>query len=401
MRRAHAVLALLSVITALYFIFEYPLNVVTPFLNRFLEVRIPSPFYILVVGRDRNIEGTSRSDVIIILKLDHKDGKIGVANIPRDLIWNGRKVNSYYAEGGIDLLKKVVEEIANIHIHRYAIFDYESFKTLGDALGPIRVVVKQPMDYYDAVQDLRINFKPGVYYLNGQQLLAYVRYRKGGLGDLDRIRRQREVLKILVYKLMSEDVSEIAKIYSTLSEKIKTDLTVEEIFRIALDYRKGYKMSFLSFPSVLTDDGMLLPDKKRLEDFRAALKKEEELSEHEILRVVLVNAKKRKTKIFQPIEEARWKKIIGYRPVQFVWEDLGQHISGSVAYVTSRDERVYKKLASMLEKLYPHRDFKIYKVASLEKLEDYYKFISLMASKRKYPAYPIDAIVLLGDVQVP
>ncbi len=389
---------LLSVIIALYFLFRYPIDLLAPYISKLLSTTLKSPLYVLVVGRDKNIEGTTRSDVIVLIRLDHENAHIGIANIPRDLIWKGKKINSYFAEGGVKLLKKEVEKLVGVAIDRYAVFDYESFKILGSELGPIKVVVKEPMEYYDAVQDLKINFSPGIYSLNGEQLLAYVRYRKGGLGDLDRIRRQKDVLRKLVSRLMNSGIEKIAQIYSKLSSKIETNLSSYELFYLAVKYKSGYKMEFLSFPSLLTDDGYLVINQSRLPIFKKALQGTEEFTKHEIIRVVLVNAKKRKTKMFQPIEEARWKKLVGFTPVQYVWEELGQHIIGSVAFVTSRDEKICRKIEEILKKLYTKRNFSIFWTGRLERLDEYYHYISLMSSARKYPRYPIDAIVVLGDL---
>ncbi|MFN3282747.1 MAG: LCP family protein, partial [Pseudothermotoga sp.] len=150
-----------------------------------------NPYCLLVVGTDAVIEKTVRTDAIMIVIIDHQLGKILITNVPRDLLIGKNKVNSLYEKSGMNGLQETLKQLVSIEFDGYAIIDYSVFKYLGDKLGPIEIQVKEPMKYVDTVQNLHIDFQPGVYQMKGDELLAYIRYRREAMGDLARIERQK------------------------------------------------------------------------------------------------------------------------------------------------------------------------------------------------------------------
>ncbi len=390
-------LFLLILVCVVYLILVYPVRILDKLFVNVKNVSLPEKFYFLIVGQDRNIQGTVRSDVIIIGYVNLKDKKFVLSNIPRDLVVGDHKINYYFSEGGVEPLKKKIGELLGISVKYHLILDYKSFEILGDLLGPVEIVVKEPMFYYDAVQDLKISFSPGIYKLYGKELLAYIRYRKGGLGDLERIKRQREIIQMLLEKALSKDLMELVRIYSEVSPYIETDFSIYEILHLALIFRKSFKLNFVNFPVYLSEDGNIYVERKKIGEFLKNLESgmyEEVLN----LKILLVNAKREKTRMFQPVEEARWKKIAGFTPVQYIWEDFGQIYKGSVVFVTTKSSEKKKKIEELLKKLYPHRKFKVLWTGYLQGGKEYFQYVELFSSHRKYLKYPIDALVILGEL---
>ena len=387
-----------SIVVGVLLLFVIPGYLLRLAVNKITSVDLPSPLYVLVIGRDEVIQRTTRSDVIMIAALDIEKGKVVLTNVPRDLLHNGKKMNYYFAEGGVPLLSKAISNLCGIPVDYYLVVDYRTFKYLGDALGPIEVVVKTPMKYYDKAQNLNIDFSPGVYKLNGPQLLAYIRYRKGGLGDLDRIRREKEVVLEFMKRIKYVDMKTLLDIAGYLKKNIETNFDMYQLVYLALRFRKNFKLSFATFPTKLLDNGNLIVDQHKLKTFIKELRTLSISSENQIPRILLVNGKKSKTKVFQPIEEARWKKIAGFTPVEYLWEDIGLSYHGSVAFITTKKSSIYNKIRSLLVKLYPHRKFIFLWSAYSQDIRDYYKLVIAMAKNRKYLDYPIDAVVILGEI---
>ena len=390
------VVALTAVILSIALMISIPL-IPGFMISRLLNgVSLEDPAYFLVVGRDRTIEGTTRADVIMVVGVDFRNRRSVILSVPRDLEYGGRRINSLFNDG-IDALKVAVENITGVKIWRYAVFDYESFKTLGDELGPIRVTVRQPMNYVDEVQNLRINFLPGVHELSGEELLAYIRYRKGGMGDLDRLRRQKEVFHEIVRRALSTDISKLLKIYSKLLESIETDISMGEFAMMALKLRRGLSFSFLQLPVKPTESGMVEIAMSKIDGIRRALAEVKVVQEERKYRIILFNAKKNKSRYFWPIEEKRWLLSVGFKPSEIVWEDTGVVMDGSILLVCTKNSKAKKELEEIVKRVYPHRDFTVRWTAYLDGADLYYHLKESALKIRKF-LEEADALVVLGEV---
>jgi LCP family protein required for cell wall assembly len=107
-------------------------------------------------------------------------------------------ISSAYAAGGPTLLVRTVEQLTALRIDHFALMDFAGFKDITDAVGGIDVRIAK------ATGDNRGSFPAGLNHLDGDQALVYVRqrYNLPG-GDLDRVRRQQNVIKALMAKAAS------------------------------------------------------------------------------------------------------------------------------------------------------------------------------------------------------
>jgi anionic cell wall polymer biosynthesis LytR-Cps2A-Psr (LCP) family protein len=123
--------------------------------------------------------------------------------VPRDL-WCGRdrrRINAAYAHGGHDTLVAALEEHGIEVRHSICLRPDGIRSALGDT--PIKVPVREPMEFRYAGQWMR--FEPPVEELSGERLHAWIgaRLRRdqappGWLPDLDRIRRQQELIAVML-----------------------------------------------------------------------------------------------------------------------------------------------------------------------------------------------------------
>lgn len=136
-----------------------------------------------------------RTDTIMILSIP-PGGKPALISVPRDsyvpIPGHGtNKINAAYAFGGPELLVQTVEQNTGLRIDAYTEIGFGGFVNVIDALGGIEMCLPKAIKDKDSHLDL----PKGCQNLDGKNALGYVRMRKADpLGDLGRVKRQREML---------------------------------------------------------------------------------------------------------------------------------------------------------------------------------------------------------------
>lgn len=150
------------------------------------------------------------ADVIMILRVDPRDGSARLLSIPRDtrlaVAPDGgmERVNTAIAgtEGPQNLVRTIKQNFG-ISIDNYVEIDFQSFRDLVEVLGGVPVYFATPVR--DTKTGLVVN-APGCIMLDPAQALAYARSRHfeyqvdgeweiDGSGDLGRITRQQDFIK--------------------------------------------------------------------------------------------------------------------------------------------------------------------------------------------------------------
>jgi LCP family protein required for cell wall assembly len=134
-------------------------------------------------------------------------GGTTLVSLPRDsyvpIAGHGsNKLNAAFAFGGPQLLVRTVEQATGVHIDHYAEVGFGGFVGVVDAVGGVRLCIKEPMKDHKA----GLNLKKGCQTLNGGQALGYVRTRASARADLDRVARQRQFFSALISKATSPGV---------------------------------------------------------------------------------------------------------------------------------------------------------------------------------------------------
>ena len=218
---------------------------------------------ILLVGLDSAAEN---SDVMLIVSVDQKNWRIVLTSVMRDSYTYmstpvgemTAKMNAAYANGGIKCLVETLENSYKIKLDHYVSVNFESFIEVVDALGGIKVPVKQ----YEMREMNRVARNEGYQILNeygdevllnGQQALMYCRIRKCDTdGDVSRTRRQRQFVSSLIAETKELSVSQATSIINTLRKYVKTDCSTTDIISLATKAIKNkwydYEISTLTFP---------------------------------------------------------------------------------------------------------------------------------------------------------
>ena len=198
------------------------------------------PFYVLIVGSDaRETVAGARGDVMILARVDAKNGVVHLVSIPRDTIViadGGRemKINASFAYGGASGAVKYVSEFAGVPISHYVEIDFEGLVSVIDALGGVWV------DVPEAFSARGYSFDAGPQLLDGEQALVYARERYSfSGGDFTRAQSQRQIVKGVIDKVLQASPADIPGIVQELAGMVTTDYHVTELVKLALAFRES------------------------------------------------------------------------------------------------------------------------------------------------------------------
>ena len=153
----------------------------------------------------------SRSDTIMVLRLDPVTKAAAVLSFPRDLYVDipGRakdRINTAYQKGQYDLMAATLDDNFGVRVDHFVQIDFCAFKTIVDAVGGVSVPFEQPVR--DANTGLAITETGGACHsFVGDEALAYVRsrhlqyldadgrWKDDGTSDFGRITRQQDFLR--------------------------------------------------------------------------------------------------------------------------------------------------------------------------------------------------------------
>lgn len=202
---------------------------------------------VLLFGVD-SVDGTHRSDTIIVLGINPAKARVSMLSVPRDtrVVINGRsrKINEILPRYGVSALRSLIEDLLQIQISRYVEVSFQSFINIVDILGGLEIKVEKPMHYDDNWGKVHIHFDPGLQTLDGRQALNYVRFRADANADLGRIKRQQAFMKVLLEKVMTPaTVVKLPQIVNQVFEHVKTDFSVPEVFTLIKGF-ESFKVSF-------------------------------------------------------------------------------------------------------------------------------------------------------------
>ncbi|NCD16922.1 MAG: LytR family transcriptional regulator, partial [Actinobacteria bacterium] len=173
------------------------------------------PVNVLVLGSDSRISagdpsqwayGAQRTDAIMIVQVSGDREDAFVMSIPRDSWvpipgYGMAKINAAFSYGGPALMIQTVEDLTGVYIDHFAVTDFESFATITDALGGVR------MNLPNGLSGNGVNLAPGEHVLNGEQALVYVRqrYNLSG-GDFSRVQRQQNWMRGIMREVFEQEI---------------------------------------------------------------------------------------------------------------------------------------------------------------------------------------------------
>lgn len=366
------------------------------FFLRIFIVPTEDPVNVLVLGLDKDQSGTRRTDVILIASLDLKTKKMLMSSIPRDLMIDGKKINSFYQVEGIEGLKKRIENLTGLNIKRYVIVDYEIFKFLGDELGPIDVFVDRPMHYVDTAQGLEIDFSPGYYKMKGEELLAYLRFRKTAEGDIGRLDKQKVIIEKLAQKALKKDVFSLTELYREIRKRTDFNIEIGELVYMFSKIKTDFSIESISFPFSIGQDGNLYFDETKMSAYKESFSTGSKKIEEKYRYYVINNSTDKTQRTGQKISEAFQKN--GYSPSKVFYDGVDVDFKKNTVLMLRDNDDLKKFVSEMTSKVSTGTTWDIVFVEDrLDYITKYLSIIGELTKTGRQVVFPIDFIVILVD----
>lgn len=222
----------------------------------------PQPQNFLITGADSNAcvdpgspwagaadpvreSSGSRSDTIMLMRVDPATHRAAVLSFPRDL-WvtvpghGKQRINSTYVKDDYSLLAQTLYDNFGVEVDHYLQIDFCAFARIVDAVGGVAVPFDTP------VFDLNVGLDipaPGCHTFSGDEALAYVRSRhlrwvdengsahEDSASDVGRISRQQDFLRRLLGKALQAGLFD-PSVARALIESLQSEIITEQGFTL-------------------------------------------------------------------------------------------------------------------------------------------------------------------------
>lgn len=199
---------------------------------------------VLLIGADsRKGTNTGNTDVMMLVSLNKKTKQIKLVSLMRDsyLYIEGKnnsycsKLNAAFSMGGPETLMNTIENNYKIEIDNFVMVNFESFKSIVEAMGGVTVDVKKyEANYANDRYNLSMPYGDSVT-LNGEEALAFCRIRGCDAdGDISRTRRQRSVINAMISRVKNASVSDLNNYLNALLPYIYTGFSKGEILSLGM-----------------------------------------------------------------------------------------------------------------------------------------------------------------------
>jgi LCP family protein required for cell wall assembly len=191
---------------------------------------------ILLLGTDRRPNDAGyRTDVVLLLVLDPDKQTVTAVSFPRDL-WvklpkDQLKINQVMGIGGFDLEAQMFLDNFGVKPDYYVMTNFNGFVDFINNRGGIDVEVGQELtDRCDIQQNVggSCTVTPGTVHMDGAMALWYVRSRHT-TSDLDRLRREQEVIFALVRKMVSfQSIATLGQMKDEVGSNVETNISIPQ-----------------------------------------------------------------------------------------------------------------------------------------------------------------------------
>ncbi len=202
----------------------------------------------MLLGTDTEPPFTGRTEAIHLVFINPRFSKASLVSIPGDLFvyipgYTMQRLNIAYSLGGIETLRETLAYNFNVRPSRFVLAHPGDFQWLVDDLNKIDVTIFYPIPHHCG------GIRAGLIEMDGALALCYASYRDG-MDEIDRMRRQQQMLRVIYRKLTRDgNLIQIPILFTSYQGWVKTDFSLEELLgyiplalRLGDTERIGYYM---------------------------------------------------------------------------------------------------------------------------------------------------------------
>ncbi len=228
---------------------------------------------------------SGNSDTIILVSINNDTKEVKMVSVQRDTYLEVtdntyRKCNYAYNHGGVETAIEMLNKNLDLNISGYVSVDFYAVAKVVDDLGGLDLEVTQKMidtnnpetgqnalagyiaevehvlkyypnkeEYWDR-NDCYFD-KPGVYHMNGAQVVGYCRNRYAVDNDYGRAENQRTVIKLIVEKAKKANLKQLNDICDDVFPEISTSLSFGQCVGMATAVKDYEVTNSTGFPFAL------------------------------------------------------------------------------------------------------------------------------------------------------
>lgn len=193
----------------------------------------------LLLGADREEDGATRTDVVMLGQYDYMQKDLKLVSIMRDVYvdipgYQNYKINSVFSLGGVELLRQTIAENFGVQVEDYIVVDYQAFESVVDAINEDGITIDVEKDMSEKITT---ELFAGEQKLNGEDLLEYARFRQDAEGDFGRVRRQQQVISAVKDEVLTaRGIFNLPHAMGTGMGYVNTSMGNAELYRMAASF---------------------------------------------------------------------------------------------------------------------------------------------------------------------
>ncbi len=183
-----------------------------------------------LIGSDSTSPFPGRSDAVTLAIYHPRLGRVSLLSVPPDLFgyipgYTMQRLNTAYAVGGFRMLADSLEYNLGVRPDDYALVHLDDFVYFIDDLGGLEVTVSEPLP------EICGDIPQGTSVLNGDQVICYVRYRKGP-DELGRDLREQEILRLLIQRMTGGgSLVRLPEFYMNYHKSVESSLSLKDLLK--------------------------------------------------------------------------------------------------------------------------------------------------------------------------
>jgi LCP family protein required for cell wall assembly len=205
------------------------LTPVTPVPPPLDGVQLPVEARVLaLVGGDSLSPFPGRSDALILIFYHPRLGRASLLSIPPDLFgyipgYTMQRINTAWAVGGFPLLADTLEYNLGVRPDDYVFVHLDDFVYFIDDLGGLELTITEELPVICS------DIPPGTNLLTGDQVMCYLRFRRGS-DELGRNLRQQEILRRIIQRMASGGtLVRLPEYFAAYRNSVESSLSLDEI----------------------------------------------------------------------------------------------------------------------------------------------------------------------------